>query len=138
VVSSSGVLADALRTRGLTVHVGLLYSADRVLRGVDRADLQATGAVGVDMETAAALRAARRSVPELPLAAVRIVVDTPESELLRPGTVRSGVRAWRALRSAVPAFTAWHRVVTAPRADSTGADGSHSRTSFWTSPQEES
>jgi hypothetical protein len=116
-IPTHGMLADALRTLGLTVHTGLLYSADHVVRGAERARLYAEGAIGIDMETAAALRAAREAHPGLPCAAVRIVVDTPEFELIRPGTVRSGARAWRALRSAVPAFTTWHHDITSAAAD---------------------
>ncbi|WP_063795987.1 phosphorylase family protein [Peterkaempfera griseoplana] len=114
-IPSSALLARLLRERGMTVHTGLLHSADQVVRGAEaRARLHAAGVTGIDMETAAVLSAAGRTAPGLPVAAVRIVVDTPERELLRPATVPSGVRAWRALRSTVPALTAWHRTV-APR-----------------------
>ncbi|WP_377272358.1 1-hydroxy-2-methyl-2-butenyl 4-diphosphate reductase [Peterkaempfera sp. SMS 1(5)a] len=111
-IPSSGLLARLLRDQGMTVHTGLLHSADQVVRGAEaRARLHTAGVTGIDMETAAVLSAARRGAPRLPFAAVRIVVDTPERELLRPGTVPGGVRAWRALRSTVPALTAWHRTL---------------------------
>ncbi|MCD0485967.1 1-hydroxy-2-methyl-2-butenyl 4-diphosphate reductase [Streptacidiphilus sp. ASG 303] len=112
-VPSSALLADALRARGLTVRTGVLHSADGVVHGAAaRRALHEAGAAAVDMETAAVLDAVRRAAPGLPYATVRIVVDTPRHELLRPGTLTGGLRAWRALRSAVPALTAWHR--TAP------------------------
>jgi hypothetical protein len=61
------------------------------------------------MEAAAVLAAAAELRPELPVAVLRVVVDTPERELLRPGTLPAGLRAWRTLRAVVPALTAWHR-----------------------------
>lgn len=99
-------LVGALRDAGLTVRTGPLYSADAVVRGPRRAELHATGVVGVDMETAGALRAL--PADGLPTAAVRVVVDTPEHELLRPGIVLHGFRAWRALRAAAPVLAGWH------------------------------
>lgn len=101
-------LSTALRNHGLRVHTGTMASADHVVRGRERAALHSDGAIAVDMEAAATLRTAlaagRRTV-----AAVRVVVDTPEHELLRLGTLRSGVRAFRSLRAAVPALLDWHR-----------------------------
>ncbi|MFC1407389.1 MULTISPECIES: hypothetical protein [Streptacidiphilus] len=98
------VLAAALRSVGLTVHTGPLFSADAVVRGDRRAELHAAGVAAVDMETAGALRALPAG---LPAAAVRVVVDTPEHELLRPGTLLHGLRAWRALRTAAPVLAAF-------------------------------
>ena len=97
-------LAAALRSAGLTVHTGPLFSADAVVRGDRRAELHAAGVLAVDMETAGALRALPVG---LPAAAVRVVVDTPEHELLRPGTLFHGLRAWRALRTAAPVLAAF-------------------------------
>jgi nucleoside phosphorylase len=98
-------LAGALRLVGLTVHTGPLFSADRVVHGARRAELHAQGVLGVEMETAGALRA----LPEgTPVGAVRVVVDTPEHELLRPGILIHGLRAWRALRTAAPVLASWH------------------------------
>jgi hypothetical protein len=103
------VLAAALRGLGLPVRVGALHSADHVVRGRERSRLHRAGFGAVDMETAAALE----QVPDgLPVAAVRVVVDTPERELLRPGTLPAGLRAFRTLRAAVPALLGWHRAVS--------------------------
>ncbi|MFD0331120.1 1-hydroxy-2-methyl-2-butenyl 4-diphosphate reductase [Streptacidiphilus monticola] len=69
-------LAELLRGFGLSVHTGVLWSADHVVRGAERESLRRLGVAGVDMESAAALRA----VPAgLPTAAVRVVVDTLNS-----------------------------------------------------------
>ncbi|MGW1895833.1 phosphorylase family protein [Streptomyces sp. NPDC002004] len=99
---------------GRTVHTGPLTGSGHVVRGPERADLLATGAIAVDMESAAtllgALRAGRR-----PVAAVRVVVDAPEHELVRIGTVRGGISAFRVLRALIPAFCEWHRNVMLPR-----------------------
>ena len=97
-------LADALGRVGLTVRTGPLHTAERVVRGAQRATLHRDGVLCVDMETAAALRGLP---PGVPAAAVRVVVDTPDRELLRPGTLVHGLRAWRALRTAAPVLAAW-------------------------------
>ncbi|QMU69264.1 1-hydroxy-2-methyl-2-butenyl 4-diphosphate reductase [Streptacidiphilus sp. P02-A3a] len=97
-------LADALVRSGLGVHSGPLYTADRIVRGEQRTALHTDGVLCVDMETAAALRALP---PGVPVAAVRVIVDTPERELLRPGTLVHGVRAWRVLRAAAPVLAGW-------------------------------
>ncbi|QMU76467.1 1-hydroxy-2-methyl-2-butenyl 4-diphosphate reductase [Streptacidiphilus sp. PB12-B1b] len=97
-------LADSLQRAGLTVHSGPLHTSERVVRGAQRHTLHRDGVLCVDMETAAALH---RLPPGLPAAAVRVVVDTPDQELLRPGTLVHGLRAWRALRAAAPVLAAW-------------------------------
>jgi nucleoside phosphorylase len=99
---------------GRTVHTGPLTGSDHVVRGPERADLLATGAIAVDMESAATLLSAVRT-GERPVAAVRVVVDAPEHELVRIGTVRGGISAFRVLRSILPAFFEWHRNVLLPR-----------------------
>ncbi|WP_128379441.1 1-hydroxy-2-methyl-2-butenyl 4-diphosphate reductase [Streptomyces cavernae] len=110
------VLAEAL-TRAVprrTVHVGPLIGSDHIVRGAERAELLATGAIATDMESAATLHSAVRSGPR-PVAAVRVIVDAPEHELVRIGTVRGGISAFRVLRSALPAFFDWHRSLLLPR-----------------------
>lgn len=99
---------------GRTVHTGPLTGSDHVVRGHERADLFATGAIAVDMESAATLLSAVRA-GERPVAAVRVVVDAPEHELVRIGTVRGGISAFRVLRSVLPAFFEWHRSLLLPR-----------------------
>ncbi|MER6625572.1 1-hydroxy-2-methyl-2-butenyl 4-diphosphate reductase [Streptomyces sp. NPDC000931] len=99
---------------GRTVHTGPLTGSDHVVRGHERSGLRATGAIAVDMESAATLLSAVR-VGERPVAAVRVVVDAPEHELVRIGTVRGGISAFRVLRSVLPAFREWHRSLPLPR-----------------------
>ncbi|MFI9766694.1 1-hydroxy-2-methyl-2-butenyl 4-diphosphate reductase [Streptomyces sp. NPDC052415] len=99
---------------GRTVHTGPLTGSDHVVRGQERAGLRATGAIAVDMESAATLLSAVRAGGR-PVAAVRVVVDAPEHELVRIGTVRGGISAFRVLRSVLPAFFEWHRSLLLPR-----------------------
>lgn len=108
-----GMLAAALRELGATVHVGRIASADRVVRGAERTALRASGALAADMESAAVRQAALAAGPR-PHAAVRVVADTCEHELLRVGTLRTGITALSVLRSVVPAFLRWHRFVALP------------------------
>ncbi|WP_330172647.1 1-hydroxy-2-methyl-2-butenyl 4-diphosphate reductase [Streptomyces sp. NBC_01498] len=105
-------LTRALPGRG--VHTGPLTGSGHVVRGPERAALRATGAVAVDMESAATLRSALRAGAR-PVAAVRVVVDAPEHELVRIGTVSGGISAFRVLRAVIPAFLEWHRSLLLPR-----------------------
>jgi len=112
----SRILAEALarharRARGgagRTVHIGPVVGSNHVVRGAERAELHATGAIAVDMESAATLRSAVRAGAR-PVAAVRVIVDAPEHELVRIGTLRGGISAFRVLRTVLPAFFDWHR-----------------------------
>ncbi|GHJ41862.1 1-hydroxy-2-methyl-2-butenyl 4-diphosphate reductase [Streptomyces sp. TS71-3] len=114
--TGTGLLVDLLgrATAGHTVHTGPLIGSDHVVRGAERADLRATGAIAVDMESAATLYSASRVGPR-PVAAVRVVVDAPEHELVRISTVRGGISAFRVLRAVLPTFFEWHRNVLLPR-----------------------
>ncbi|MQS15257.1 1-hydroxy-2-methyl-2-butenyl 4-diphosphate reductase [Streptomyces kaniharaensis] len=108
-VGSAAELVRALKEHGLTAHTGMHHTADHVVRGLERRALHLQGALAVDMEAAAVLATLRELRPALPAAVLRVVVDTPERELLRPGTLPAGVRAWRTLRATVPALVDWHR-----------------------------
>ncbi|WP_338678050.1 1-hydroxy-2-methyl-2-butenyl 4-diphosphate reductase [Streptomyces sp. SCSIO 30461] len=99
---------------GHTVHCGPLAGTDHVVRGQERTALGATGAIAADMESAATLHSAL-SAGVRPVAAVRVVVDAPEHELVRIGTVRGGISAIRVLRAVLPAFHEWHRSSLLPR-----------------------
>ncbi|MET9662138.1 1-hydroxy-2-methyl-2-butenyl 4-diphosphate reductase [Streptomyces sp. NPDC006510] len=114
--TGTGLLAEALARAvpGRAVHTGPLTGSAHVVRGHERAELRATGAIAVDMESAATLRTALRSGPR-PVAAVRVVVDAPEHELVRIGTIRGGISAFRVLRAVLPAFYEWHRSLLLPR-----------------------
>lgn len=123
--TGAALLAEALAPYG-TVHTGTLAGSARIVRGVGRAALhEATGAVAADMESAAVLRTAvgrpepPRSVEaegavRRPVAAVRVVVDAPGHELIRVGTLRGGISAFRVLRGILPAFLDWHRTLLLP------------------------
>ncbi|OKJ93577.1 1-hydroxy-2-methyl-2-butenyl 4-diphosphate reductase [Streptomyces sp. CB03234] len=116
--TGTDLLVDALTRAvpGRTVHSGPLTGSDHVVRGQERAQLRGTGAIAVDMESAATLRSALNTgVRSRPVAAVRVVVDAPEHELVRIGTVRGGISAFRVLRSVLPAFYEWHRSLLLPR-----------------------
>jgi nucleoside phosphorylase len=114
-VGTDLLVKELVRTvPGRTVHTGPLTGSDHVVRGVERSDLLDTGAIAVDMESAATLLSAVRS-GERSVAAVRVVVDAPEHELVRIGTVRGGISAFRVLRSVLPAFFEWHRSLLLPR-----------------------
>lgn len=114
--TGTGVLVAALARAvpGRRVHTGPLTGSDHVVRGSERAALRVYGAIAVDMESAATLRTALCHGPR-PVAAVRVVVDAPEHELVRIGTVRGGISAFRVLRSVLPAFYEWHRSLLLPR-----------------------
>ncbi|MBA0052292.1 1-hydroxy-2-methyl-2-butenyl 4-diphosphate reductase [Streptomyces sp. AJS327] len=118
--SAPEALAAALAPYG-TVHTGPLAGTQRLVRGAARATLRAGGAIAADMESAATLDAARAVRPRAPdgaprpVAAVRVVVDAPGHELVRIGTLRGGISAYRTLRDALPAFIEWHRSLLLPR-----------------------
>ncbi|MET8130087.1 1-hydroxy-2-methyl-2-butenyl 4-diphosphate reductase [Streptomyces sp. NPDC005065] len=114
--TGAGLLAEALARTvpDRTVHIGPLTGSGHVVRGHERAELRAIGAIAVDMESAATLRTALRTGAR-PVAAVRVVVDAPEHELVRIGTVRGGISAFRVLRAVLPAFYEWHRSLLLPR-----------------------
>ncbi|NLU70658.1 1-hydroxy-2-methyl-2-butenyl 4-diphosphate reductase, partial [Streptomyces sp. HNM0574] len=112
--TGSEVLAEALAGFG-TVHTGTLAGSGHVVRGAERAALrESTGAVAVDMESAATLGAAVAAAGERPVAAVRVVVDAPGHELIRIGTLRGGISAFIMLRRVMPAFVEWHRSLLLP------------------------
>ncbi|QIQ01612.1 1-hydroxy-2-methyl-2-butenyl 4-diphosphate reductase [Streptomyces liangshanensis] len=114
--TATELLVEALTRAvpGHAVHTGPLTGSDHVVRGEERVALRTTGAVAVDMESATTLRTALRAGPR-PVAAVRVVVDAPEHELVRIGTVRGGISAFRVLRAVLPAFYEWHRSLLLPR-----------------------
>ncbi|MGW1161296.1 phosphorylase family protein [Streptomyces sp. NPDC002513] len=104
----------ARRLPGRVVHAGPLTGSDHVVRGQERTELLASGAIAVDMESAATLHSAVHTGAR-PVAAVRVVVDAPEHELVRIGTLRGGISAFRVLRAVLPAFFEWHRSLLLPR-----------------------
>jgi 4-hydroxy-3-methylbut-2-en-1-yl diphosphate reductase len=91
--AGAGWIADKLRRAGVTATRGVVHCTDHIVRGNERAELAAQGAIAVDMESA-------WLAPDdgIPFAVVRTVVDTPEREITRPWkTVTGGLRAYRSL-----------------------------------------
>jgi 4-hydroxy-3-methylbut-2-enyl diphosphate reductase len=101
-------LAVALGDSGLTVRRGSIVGVGRIATGERREQLRAAGALAVDMESAwlAAAAAGR------PFAVVRVVLDSPSHELLRPRAAVGAVRAARTLRRVASVLQDW----TAPEA----------------------
>ncbi len=90
-------LVIRLTGRGLKVRCGPIVCVSRLALGERRAELHAGGAIAVDMESVwLAAAAAQR-----PFGVVRVVLDSPSHELLRPGAVFGALRAARALRTRV-------------------------------------
>jgi 4-hydroxy-3-methylbut-2-enyl diphosphate reductase len=103
-LESAPIVAAALRQRGLDVRVGPIVSTEHLVKGSsERAALAATGALAVDMETAALL-----ATPwERPVTVVRAISDTSSRDLLSPAIITGGLRALRALRAATPVLEDW-------------------------------
>ena len=96
-------LTKALEHTGLEVRAGRVVSVARLALGERRAELLAGGALAVDMESVwLAAGAAHR-----PFAVVRVVLDSPSHELMRPQAAAGAVRAARALRRVAGALHDW-------------------------------
>jgi 4-hydroxy-3-methylbut-2-enyl diphosphate reductase len=110
VLRAAAPLVAELRRRGLRVRTGPMVSVDHIVhRPAEREELAGTGALAVDMESAAIVRAAvrgRDGAPP-PIAVVRVVVDTLHSPLGRVSTVVTGARALQTLRRIGPALSRW-------------------------------
>lgn len=97
-------LAAAVAGWGMRVRCGPIVSVTRLALGERRAELHAAGAIAVDMESAWLAQGSRGR----PVGVVRVVLDSPSHELLRPGLAISGPRAARALRRvAAAAVNGW-------------------------------
>jgi 4-hydroxy-3-methylbut-2-enyl diphosphate reductase len=87
-------LVGRLTGRGLKVRTGKVVCVSRLALGERRAELHAGGAIAVDMESVwLAAGAGGR-----PFGVVRVVLDSPAHELLRPRAAAGALRAARALR----------------------------------------
>jgi 4-hydroxy-3-methylbut-2-en-1-yl diphosphate reductase len=96
-------LAARLRSRGLKVRSGEIVCVSKIAVGERRAQLLAGGALAVDMESVwLAAGAAGR-----PFAVVRVVLDSPSHELLRPQATVGALRAARVLRRVAGALHDW-------------------------------
>jgi 4-hydroxy-3-methylbut-2-en-1-yl diphosphate reductase len=104
-VSCAGAqaLTDSLVRRGLPVRSGRIVCVSRLALGERRTQLHAGGAIAVDMESVwLAAGAGQR-----PFATVRVVLDSPSHELLRPRAAVGVLRAARALRRVAATLHEW-------------------------------
>ena len=106
-------LEAALQAQGIPARVGPLLSTARLVHGAERETLRRAGAVAVDMESAWLAEGAGSR----PLALVRVVMDGPRHELLRPATAGNLLRGLAMLRRLAPALEDWRPV----RATDSGA-----------------
>jgi 4-hydroxy-3-methylbut-2-enyl diphosphate reductase len=113
---SATLLAAELHRIGLPAVVGAVISVPGLVRGAEaRAALARHGALAVDTETAYLLNSLDQAEgpgapphgAARPVAVLRVVVDTPDRELISPATLLHGAAALRRLREAAPALAAW-------------------------------
>jgi 4-hydroxy-3-methylbut-2-en-1-yl diphosphate reductase len=104
---SAPLLAGELRRAGLRVRVGPIATVDHLVGKGEHAALADTGAIAVDMESAALLRGSAVR----PSAVVRAISDTPAHPLASPRTVTGGLAALRSLRQAGPVLARWAAAV---------------------------
>lgn len=99
------LLAERLAASGLVVHLGPVVTTAHLVHDADARDrLAAGGAIAVDMESAVIARAFGGRIP---VGVVRIIVDTPNSPLLRLATIPAGITALRRLRAVGPIIGGW-------------------------------
>jgi len=127
VLRAAAPLVAALRQQGLRVHIGPMVSTDHIVTGPERERLARTGALAVDMESSAVVRAL--PTRDLPVAVVRVIVDTAYTPLGRLRTVGAGAKALRVLRRIGPSLRVWADlagprsvVLASPRSFCAGVD----------------
>ena len=101
----SGELVQQLTGRGMKVRSGEVVCVSRLALGERRAELHASGAIAVDMESVWLAGGAGGR----PFGVVRVVLDSPEHELLRPRAAAGALRAALALRRVAGALHEWAR-----------------------------
>lgn len=120
------MLAGALRRAGLAVHVGPIESAEHVVDDPQaRGRLAASGSLAIDTESAYVAQ----QVPSGRLAVIRVVVDTADHPLWRPGTLHRGTQALKILGDVAPIAQDWalacsprEVLVASPRSFCAGVD----------------
>lgn len=98
--------AAASASLGPVVHTGPVATVRKLVRPAEREALAARGVVAADMESSFLLGG---SAEDRPWAVVRVVSDAPGHELLRPGIVRNGLKAYTSLKVVAPVLSAWLR-----------------------------
>jgi len=103
-VACDGVerVGDALTDAGFSITKAPIVSVGKLALGQRREQLRSKGALAVDMESAWLAQGAS----ERPFAVVRVVLDTPEKELLRPQMIPVALRVGAVLRRAAKALDA--------------------------------
>jgi 4-hydroxy-3-methylbut-2-enyl diphosphate reductase len=104
---SAPLLAGELRRAGLSAVIGPIATTRHLVRAGEHAELAATGAVAVDMESAPLLAGAAG----MPAVVVRAISDTPEHPVISSRIVTGGLAALRSLRLAAPALARWAAAV---------------------------
>jgi 4-hydroxy-3-methylbut-2-enyl diphosphate reductase len=112
---SAPAVAEALRSAGLTVHVGPMLSSDRVAFGSRRAGAAADGSIGVDMESYWLLenyaghhaQDGPHGLPPGPAAVVRAVSDTAGGRFFGGMLPTGWLRAYRSLTRVGAALEVW-------------------------------
>jgi 4-hydroxy-3-methylbut-2-en-1-yl diphosphate reductase len=116
---SASAAVEALRSTGLTVHVGPMVSSDRVAFGNRRARVAADGSIGVDMESYWLLedhalsqaqcpgQTAPGQVAPVPVAVVRVVSDTVGGKFFGGMLPAGWLRAYRSLARVGVALEVW-------------------------------
>jgi 4-hydroxy-3-methylbut-2-enyl diphosphate reductase len=99
----AGELVQTLARAGLPARGGRVACVSRLALGERRAELSAAGASAVDMESVWLAPGAG----ERPFGVVRVVLDSPSHELLRPRIAVQGPRAAQALRRVAAALCDW-------------------------------
>jgi 4-hydroxy-3-methylbut-2-enyl diphosphate reductase len=96
-------LIGMLAGRGMKVRQGKIVCVSRLALGERRQELHAGGAIAVDMESVWLAAGARQR----PFGVVRVVLDSPSHELMRPRAAFGAVRAARTLRNVARALHDW-------------------------------
>jgi 4-hydroxy-3-methylbut-2-enyl diphosphate reductase len=96
-------LVQRLTGLGMKVRTGHVVCVSRLALGERRAALHAGGAIAVDMESVWLAA----GTGERPFGVVRVVLDSPEHELMRLGALAGALRAARSLRRVAGALHDW-------------------------------
>jgi 4-hydroxy-3-methylbut-2-enyl diphosphate reductase len=108
----SGPLVAELRRLGMRVRSGPIVSTDHIVGSwAERERLATTGALAVDMESAEIVRALGARPGPVPVAVLRVIVDTAYTPVARLRTLPAGARGLRELRRTGPALRRWAQLV---------------------------
>ena len=108
---SAPLLAGELHRAGLRVRTGRVVTVEHLVRHGQHAQLAASGAIAVDMESGPLLAGAAGG----PAVVLRAISDTPAHPLISPRTVTGGLAALRSLRQAAPVLARWAAAVGSRR-----------------------